>query len=147
MLAVISLAIFAILIVPEHSLAEIGRTRISKEVANDFESYRFDSSYRYYFVDLVNNPSAVIGLQNDYTVHDISWTEVNPNSEKFRHVIDLVKLFPKAKSRAFGADILDAQGKKIGVYYSSTGAGVVVNNDNKTVSMMIRMSGPQRGGK
>jgi hypothetical protein len=140
-LAAIQIAIFAILIVPGISFAEIGSIRISKEVAKDFEAYRFDPNYNYYYVNLENNPCAAVGLQKDYTVDDILWTKISPGSNAFNHVIELVKRFPMANSPAFGAYILDSQGNTIGVYYSSAGAGVTVNKESKTLSLAIYMGG------
>jgi hypothetical protein len=141
MSTIIGFAIFATLIMPGILFAEIGSTRDSQEVEKNFEAYRFDSSYNYYYANLKNNPCAIIGLQKDYTVDDIIWKEISPGSNEFNHVIDLVKRFPMASSPAFGAYILDSQGNIIGVYYSSAMAGVTVNKESKTVSLAIDMSG------
>jgi hypothetical protein len=116
------------------SFAEIGSLRLSTEVAKNFEEYRFDPGYRYYFLNLENNPFAVMGIRNDFAFHDIAWTEVNPNSEKFRKVIELVSHFPSI-GRTFGAYILDSQKRTIGVWYSSLVAGVIVDSGRKTVSI------------
>lgn len=141
MIAVISFAISAMLIVPGFAFAEIGGIRITKEVAKGFEAYRFDPNYDYYFMNLENNPCAVIGLKKDYAIHDIQWKKISPDSNEFKHVIDLVKRFPMAGSPAFGAYILDSQKNTIGVYYSGAGAGVTVNKENKTLSLTMFMGG------
>ena len=49
MMAVISFAISALLIVPGFSFAQTGSVRINKEVAKDFEAYRFDPTLRLLF--------------------------------------------------------------------------------------------------
>ena len=50
--AIISFTIFASLMVAGVSFAETGSFRINKKVATDFEAYRFDPKYDYYFTDL-----------------------------------------------------------------------------------------------
>lgn len=122
---------------PNLSLAELGGIRIDREVKINFEAYRFNSSYRYYFLGLENNPFAVIGLQKDYLFKDISWMEVDPNSKKMKHVIELIKRFPKPNRPAIGAHMLDGEKKTIGAYYSGAGVGLVVDNTKKTVFMAV----------
>jgi hypothetical protein len=141
MIAVISFAISAILIVPGFSFAQTGSVRISKEVAKDFEAYKRDPNYDYYFMNLKNDPCAVIGLKKDYAIHDIQWKKLPPDSNEFKNVIELVKRFPMVGSNAFGAYILDSQGNTIGVYYSGANVGVTVNKENKTLVLTMFMGG------
>jgi len=140
-LQIISFTIFASLMVAGVSFAETGSFRINKKVATDFEAYRFDPNYDYYFMNLENDPCAVIGLKKDYAVHDILWKKIRPDSKEFKDVIGLVKRFPMAGSPAFGAYVLDSQGNTIGTYYSGAGAGVTVNRENKTVFLTMFMGG------
>jgi hypothetical protein len=141
MLTIASVTIFAILIVTVISFAQTGSVRISKEVATDFEAYKFDPNYDYYFMNLKNDPCAVVGLQKDYAIHDIQWKKIPPDSNEFKNVIELVKRFPMAGSPAFGAYILDPQKNTIGVYYSSASIGVTVNKESKTLSLTMFMGG------
>ena len=141
--AIISFTIFASLMVAKVSSAETGSFRINKKVATDFEAYRFDPNYDYYFMNLENDPCAVIGLKKDYAVHDILWKKIRPDSKEFKDVIERVKRFPMTGSPAFGAYVLDSQGNTIGAYYSSAGAGVTVNKESKTVFLTMFMGGPR----
>jgi hypothetical protein len=141
MIAVISFAISAMLIVPGLSFAQTGSVQINKEVAKDFEAYRFNPNYDYYFMNLKNDPCAVIGLKKDYAIHDIQWKKLPPDSNEFKNVIELVKRFPMAGSTAFGAYILDSQENTIGVYYSGITSGVTVNKESKTLSLTMFMGG------
>ncbi len=125
------------LLEPNVSVAEIGGIRTDRSVRNDVEAYRYDSDYRYYYLGRYNSPIAIIGLQKDYAFKDISWTEVDPNSEKFRHVIELVKRFPQPDRPAIGAHLLDGKNKTIGVYYSGAGVGLLVDNANKSVFIAV----------
>jgi hypothetical protein len=139
--AIISFTIFASLMVAGVSFAETGSFRMNKKVATDFEAYRFDPNYDYYFMNLENDPCAVIGLKKDYAVHDILWKKIRPDSKEFKDVIERVKRFPMTGSPAFGAYVLDSQGNTIGVYFSSAGAGVTVNKESKTVLLTMFMGG------
>jgi hypothetical protein len=144
MLNIAALILLAALLVPGSSMAEIGSIRTDKEVKKDFEAYRYDSFYRYYFLKLENNPQAVIGIRNNFTFRDIAWTEVDPKSEKFKKVIDLVRLFPRTVHPTTGAYILDAQKRTIGVWYSSLNVGVVVDDGRKTVFIAPQTIGSGR---
>lgn len=140
-IAVIGLAISAMLIVPGFSFAQTGSVRINKEVAKDFEAYKFDPKYDYYFMNLKNSPCAVVGLQKDYAIHDIQWKKLYPGSSEFKNVIELVKRFPMSGSHAFGAYILDSQKNTIGVYYSGATIGVTVDKESKILSLTMFMGG------
>jgi len=82
-----------------------------------------------------NIPYAIVGLQKDYRIHDISWKKVDPNSARLSHIEDLVQFFPVQGSVVYGAYILDSHNKRIGTWYSSLTAGVSVNNKTKTISI------------
>ena len=57
---------------PSLSTASIGGLQISKAVAQNFEAHRFDSDYRYYTLMDGDIAYAIVGLQKDYRIHDIS---------------------------------------------------------------------------
>ena len=120
---------------PGFSTASIGSLQISKAVAQNFEAHPIDSDYRYYTLMDGDIAYAIVGLQKDYRIHDISWKKIDPNSAQISHIEDLVQFFPVQGSVVYGAYILDSQGKKIGTWYSSLTAGVTANNGNKTVSI------------
>jgi hypothetical protein len=126
---------------PYVSLAEIGGIRIDREVKSNFNAYRFDSSYRYYYMGLENNPIAVMGLQKDYNFKDINWREVDPSSNTFKHVIELIRRFPEPNRPAVGAYILDGRKNIIGHYYSGAGVGVIVDNIAKSVFVSVSWDG------
>ncbi len=122
---------------PGLSTASIGDLLTSKAVAQNFKNHRFDSDYRYYALMDGDIPYALVGLQKDYRIHDISWNKIQPSSAQLSHLMDLVEFFPVQGSVAYGAYIMDSQSREIGTYYSSLTAGVTVNTKNKTVSITI----------
>ncbi|MBI5577659.1 MAG: hypothetical protein HY895_00775 [Deltaproteobacteria bacterium] len=115
------------------SFANLGWLRNSPEVGRAFETLHVSSDYRYWYLYLENSPYAVLGLNREYRIEDIMWTEVDPSSEVFRKVVGLVESFPVPGSRTYGAYILDAKGDRIGVWYSSMGAGISVDPNTKVV--------------
>ena len=126
------------------SIANLGWLRNSQEVGRAFETLHVSSDYRYWYLYLENTPYAVLGLNREYSIEDIMWTEVDPSSEVFRKVVGLVESFPVPGSRTYGAYILDAKGAQIGVWYSSMSAGISVDPNTKVV--FIATATPWLGG-
>ena len=142
----VSLAVAAALaiLISACSIANLGRLRNSPDVGRDFETLHVSSDYRYWYLYLENTPYAVLGLNPEYRIDDILWTEVEPSSEAFRKVVGLVGSFPVPGSRTYGANILHAKGEQIGVWYSSMIAGISVDPNTKVVS--ITTATPWMGG-
>jgi hypothetical protein len=134
-LSVATVFLLAGFLAPVLSTASIGGLQISKAVAQNFEAHRFYSDFRYYTLMDGDIPYAIVGLQKDYRIHDISWKKIDPNSAQLSHIEDLVQFFPVQGSVVYGAYILDSQNKRIGTWYSSLTAGVTVSNETKTVSI------------
>jgi hypothetical protein len=115
------------------SIANLGWLRNSGEVDRAFETLQVPPDDRYWYLYLENSPYAVLGLNREYRIEDILWTEVAPGSEVFQKVVGLVQGFPVPGSRTYGAYILDANGDRIGVWYSSMSAGISVDPATKVV--------------
>ena len=126
------------------SIANLGWLRNSPDVDRAFETLHVSSDDRYWYLYLENDPYAVLGLNPEYRIEDILWTEVESSSEEFRKVVGLVQSFPVPGSRTFGAYILDAKGEQIGVWYSSMSAGISIDPDTKIV--FITTGTPWMGG-
>ena len=126
------------------SMANVGGLRISPEVERNFDTMQVIPGYRYWYLYLENSPYAVLGLNPEYRIEDIWWTEVAPGSETFQKVVELVERFPVPGSRTFGAYILDAKTEQIGVWFSSMNAGISVDPATKVVS--VATGAPWMGG-
>lgn len=120
-------------------IANIGWLRNSEEVSRGFATLQVSPNYRYWYLYLENSPYAVVGLNREYRIEDISWTEVEAGSEVFGKVVGLVESFPVPGSSTYGAYILDSKGEQIGVWYSSMGAGITIDPNTKLVSIATRM--------
>lgn len=127
--------------------ANIGGIRNSQEVERTFETLQVFPDYRYWYLYMENSPYAVLGLKSDYRIEDIWWTAVEPGSETFRKVVELVQRFPVPGSRTFGAYVLDPKAEQIGVWYSSLTAGITVDPNTKVVSVKTAAPWMGNGGK
>ena len=76
------------------SIAHLGWLRNSPDVSRAFETLQVSPDDRYWYLYLENTPYAVLGLNRDYRIEDIQWTEVTPGSEVFQKVAWLVQNFP-----------------------------------------------------
>ena len=129
----LAVATALVILISACSIANLGWLRNSADVGQAFETLHVSSDYRYWYLYLENTPYAVLGLNREYRIEDIMWTEVEPSSEMFQKVVGLVQSFPVPGSRTFGAYILDAKGEQIGVWYSSMSAGISIDPDTKVV--------------
>ena len=120
------------------SIGNFGRLRNSEEVGRSFAALQVSSNYRYWYLYLENSPYAVVGLEREYRIEDISWTEVEAGSEVFRKVVKLVEGFPVSGYVTYGAYILNSEGERIGVWYSSMVAGITIDPNTKVVSITTR---------
>jgi hypothetical protein len=125
------LALFAIGCPSEN----VGGIKQSQDVARAFETLAVFPNYRYYFLNQENDPFGVAGLERGYWIEDPSWREVAPSSTTFEKVVGLVQSFPVPGKRTEGYTIVDPQGRQIGVWYSSLGAGVTIDPDTRKVSI------------
>lgn len=143
----VAVAAAVVILISACGIANIGRVRNSQEVEQAFETLKVSPDYRYWYLYLENSPYAVLGLNREYRIEDIQWTEVQPDSETFQKVVELVHRFPVPGSRTFGAYILDAEADQIGVWYSSMSAGITVNPTTKVVYVATGTPWMGNGGK
>jgi hypothetical protein len=117
------------------STTHLGWLRDSEEVGRAFATLQVSPNYRFWYLYLENSPYAVVGLNRDYRIEDISWTEVASGSEVFGKVVGLVGRFPVPGSSTYGAYILDVKGERMGVWYSSMSAGITVDPETRVVTI------------
>jgi hypothetical protein len=113
----------------------VGGIKQSQDVARAFETFAAFPDYSYYFLNQENNPFGVAGLERGYWIEDPSWREISSSSTTFEKVVGLVQRFPVPGGRTEGYIIVDSQGRQIGVWYSSLGAGITVDPDTRKVSI------------
>jgi hypothetical protein len=128
-----ALALLACACQPENT----GGLEMSAEVEQAFAALQLQefAGYRYYFLNQENNPFGVAGLADGYRVTGPDWRECHSDSAIFGKVVGLVQSFPVPGSRTEGFYIVDNQGRRVGVWYSSLTAGITVDPDTGKVAI------------
>ena len=132
-----------IMIMLSGCLQNYGRLNRDADIQQAFESNQVPPEYEYFFYGNPNWPYAVMGLDQDYNLRSRIWRTVEPDSDEFSHMTRF--LWADYNYYPYGANILDPQGQKIGIIYTSSWmAAVKVDKDSKTVEVMpyIFLGGP-----
>lgn len=112
--------------------ANYGSLKRSADVTQLFETQKILPNHDYYFYGFERIPYAIIGIHHDYQLQSKSWqyiklTPVGLNQLMYR--MDIVYLNPPR-----GAWILDPDGNRIGIWYSSElEVAVRMRQDNKVL--------------
>jgi hypothetical protein len=97
-----------------------GRINPSNEATRAFASYQVNTAFRYYITGSDLYPNALMGLHRDYRLDpETLWKEVAMTPEKMKEIVEYMKT--KASNyREFqhGFEMLDNNGRQIGVWYS-----------------------------
>jgi len=128
--------VFANFLILGCSAGRYGHLRNSPEVARAFETYHVFPDHRYYYLNQENNPFGLVALQQHYTLSGVEWQHFDPEPQKLKKLVDLVKGFPAYYSYAYGSYIEDPQGNRIGYWYSSLWMrGIRIDPQTQTVSI------------
>ncbi len=118
------------------AMANFGSIRPSADITRQFQELDINPNYRYWYLNQENNPFGVLGLDREYDFEGgPEWGPLDPDAVTFKKVVGLVQAFPVKGSRTTGFEIMDAQGRQIGVWFSSLNAGVTVDSAAKMVSV------------
>lgn len=94
-----------------------GKLKSNPTLLTQYKDRALSKTYNYYYCGRSSLPYAVVGIDNTYGFNDRLWFKIESEQavyEKIRNLSDLeIDSFPMA-----GADILDGQGNKIGVWFS-----------------------------
>lgn len=118
------------------AMANFGSIRSSADVTRQFEEVEINPNFRYWYLNQENNPFGVLGLDREFTFEGgPHWGPLDPDAATFKKIVGLVQSFPVTGSRAAGFEIMDSEGRQIGVWYSSLSAGVRVDSPVKRVTV------------
>jgi hypothetical protein len=84
-----------------------------------------------------------MGINSDYNLRSRIWRAVEPATEEFKHMTYWI--WEDFGYYPYGAYILDPEGRRIGIWYSSVWfAAVKVEDNTKTIEVMphIFLGGP-----
>jgi hypothetical protein len=111
-----------------------GSLKQDAEVQQAFESNLVPQEYKYYYYGFDTRPYVIFGIEPKYEMNSNMWREVMPDTAEFQEMIRWI--WEDYGYYKFGADILDPQGKKVGVLYSAIHeTSVKFVNDNRIMVM------------
>ena len=88
-----------------------------QQVQEEFESNNTPTDYKYYYYGFDTAPYAVFGVEPKYSVKSNMWREATPDTAEFQNMIRWV--WEDYGYTKFGADILNPDGKKVGILYTA----------------------------
>ena len=109
-----------------------GRTAFNDNVTDAFKTNRVPSDFKYYYYGVNNRHYAIVGLDPGWELRSRIWRQIDPQTEKFQEAVKYMwEIENKPPYQARGSHIIDSQGNKVGVYYSSLYATVKFGPDNQ----------------
>jgi len=94
-----------------------GRLQSSPEATQIFKRSQILPDHQYYVSGFQRVPYAIIAVDNNYQLQDAHWQPIDMDSAALNQVIYRMQHVYSLKPR--GAWILDQEGKRLGVWYSS----------------------------
>ena len=83
-------ACFLVLALVSGCAGTFGHYKRDPEVFEAFNSEQVPLDYRYYYYHSGSEPIAVIGVEKKYDAGSNMWREVEPNTAKFKNLIDWI---------------------------------------------------------
>jgi hypothetical protein len=126
-----------------------GRLNWDPQVTAAFQNYDTQQGFNYYYYGVGSRTFAIAGISADYNVKSRIWREVPQDSEAFKSLVSrawendfYLPHYPQ------GAHILNPQGKRVGVWYSSLRFVTVKFAENNRIVLMPDtpfLGGPEAG--
>ena len=129
-------------------IGNYGRLQRDAAVQQAFESHQVPTEYKYYYYGLDSRPWAVIGIEPKYELNSKMWQAAAPDTAEFKKMTRWI--WEDYSYYKFGANILDPDGNKIGVYYSAiVGTAVKFGDDSQIMVMPYDpwIMGPDGGSR
>jgi hypothetical protein len=113
--------------------ANYGSLKRDAEVQQAFESNQVPMDYKYYYYG-DSEPYVIFGIEPKYEMDSKLWRDVSPDTEEFKEMTRWI--WEDYGYYKFGADILDPNGVKVGIMYTSIyETSVKFVGDNQIVVM------------
>ncbi len=111
-----------------------GKLKRDRDANRTFQTYKILPDHRYYTSGLSNIPYAIIGVSNKYKLRKGMWREVKMTSPMLRNWVskmDNIYGYPP-----YGSVILDDNGVKMGIWYSSKQWTTVIIEENNEIAIL-----------
>ena len=121
--------------------SDCGALRKRHEVTTIFSSYTVVPGYNYFYNGEILYPKAIMGVDKSFTLEGTFWTPIELTEEQLTRWVTEINSRPGNNSAAGvngrfeGFEILDPQGRRVGVWYSNFDWGVFkFPEENKIVA-------------
>ncbi|UCD81192.1 MAG: hypothetical protein JSW26_07130 [Desulfobacterales bacterium] len=94
-----------------------GSLKRNQQVQEEFETNRLPMEYRYYYYGYDTYPYVIFGIEPKFEMNSKMWRMTAPDTDEFKAMTGAV--WQDYGYYKFGADILDPNGKKVGIFYSA----------------------------
>ena len=98
------------------NLANYGSNKLSDAARDKIENFQVLPDHNYYYTGSNVRPQALIAIHKSYTVSEGIWKKVEPTSKDLKYMVGVMQ--KSVAEPPYGYDILDPQGKLIGIFYS-----------------------------
>ena len=126
--------------------SKYGKYKLDAGVQQAFETNQVPREYQYFHYS-DSEPYVLLGLDTSYQMNSRMWREVQSDTEAFEEMI--VFIWEDYGYYKFGADILNPEGKKVGIMYTAikeTSIKFVGENEIVVMPHTPYLWGPTAGG-
>ncbi len=99
-------------------LGSYGSLRNNPSVTLQFKEANVPHDYRFYYSGREFMPYAVVGIRPDIRFNSRMWTPVDPKEQRFKRMLDFM-YSRYHREDPVGSEILDPEGRKLGIWYST----------------------------
>ena len=110
------------------------RYKVSNEVEKSFKSFQALPDYTYYYDQIGGVPSAIIAVHQSFTLSNAElWNKVDLTGNQLKTLVEaMINDSRHALWPPYGYDILDPNGKKMGMYFTPWSTGLIkLESDNR----------------
>ena len=113
-----------------------GSFKQSREVDRIFETYEVLPDFCYYYSGPDAEPTAILGVHNDYCLRSRLWKKVDLTQPQLKAWVDLMSDHIDFAPMPRGFFVLDDRGREIGIFYSVDKTKVKIEEGNEIVVRM-----------
>ena len=103
----------------------IGGFKENQGITQGFQSHQFFPEYTYYFAGFMDKPEAIVGIQHDYRIQEISswgsystrWKKLEPTTGNLKNLVGGIDKGSRGDRKPYGVLLSDPAGKQVGVLY------------------------------
>ena len=109
-----------------------GRLISSSEVTAKFKRFEVDENLNYFLFGQQVNPTAIIGLNKDYTLESDLWQRLDFDTISLQSLVD--RMAGGNSTNRSGSFILDPDGNRIGVWFAGGGGATIKMAGEKRIA-------------